>query len=75
MTTGAHTLMAISMGARLYGCDDLHRQCTELHGGQYRSEPRRQNAFLLRLHGLVVRYFGSDLPGSYVALLNVSRLG
>lgn len=73
MTTGAHTLMAISMGAVFMGAMTYIGQCPELHGGQYRSKPRRQDAFLLRLHGLVVRYFGSDLPGSYMALPNVNR--
>lgn len=71
MTGGAHTLMAISMGAVFMGCDDLHRQRAELHGGQYRSEPRCPYAEFLRLHGLVLRYFGTALPGADLHFPNV----
>ena len=47
------TLAAISHGRGLHGRADLYRQRAELHGLCHRRRARREDAELLRLHGLV----------------------
>ena len=73
MTTGAHTLMAISMGAVFMGAMTYIGNAPNFMVVSIVQNRGVKMPSFFRLHGLVVRYFGSDLPGSYVALLNVSR--
>ena len=59
-------------GLRLHGRDDLHRQRPELHGPLDRRIVRRENAELLRLHGLQLPDPAADSRADRLAIFDVA---
>jgi len=65
----AHT--ARHLGRRgVHGRHDLYRQCAQLHGPLHRQQTRYPHAFLLRLHGLVLRRAAAGVGARHLGVLH-----
>ena len=58
-------------GRRVHGGHDLHRQRPQLHGEVHSRAFRREDAQLLRVHGVVAGHFGAPLRAGHGAVLPV----